>query len=96
MIKSPNDPLTVKILRNEIKSYLTRTGKDTKEERKYVARQNPENVIVAFSRPFKGVCNKCGKRGHKAVNGRVPVNDANAAQGQRLYNDQKKFTGTCH
>jgi hypothetical protein len=61
-----------------------------------VARRNAENVLVAFSRPFKGVCNKCGKRGHKAVDCRVPVNDANAAQGQRLYNDQKKFMGTCH
>jgi hypothetical protein len=60
-----NDPLTVKKIWKEIKSYLKKTGKG---ECKYsVPRRNPENVLVAFNNPFKGRCNKCGKRARYQV-----------------------------
>ena len=94
MINAKNEPLTVKILKNELETYIKRTGKT---QRKYSAqRRNPENVLVAFNKPFKGVCNRCGKRaGHKAVDCNEPANN-NAAKRQKNYGDQRKFTGTCH
>jgi hypothetical protein len=66
-INAATDPLTVEKVRKEIKSYLKIIGKE--ERKQYnVPRRNPETVLIAFSKPFKGRCNKCGKRaGYKAA-----------------------------
>ena len=54
MINSPVEPLTVKKIREEIKAYDIQKGREIKKP--FFAKKLPENALVAFKKPFKGVC----------------------------------------
>ena len=64
-IGKEEDPLTVEKLRDEVSSYQERREETREKSRFY--RRSPEAALVGYSKPFKGLCNKCGMRGHKGA-----------------------------